>query len=59
MSSIAKDVEVIAESETSWDDAVNNCLAEVSKTVDDPRQGPRLIEARTAGGHRGGIEGGD
>jgi flavin-binding protein dodecin len=38
MSSIAKVIEVIAESEKSWDDAVNNCLAEVSTTVDDVKE---------------------
>jgi dodecin len=30
---IVKVIEVIASSETSFDDAVKNCLAEVSKTV--------------------------
>lgn len=35
MSSIAKVIEVIAESDTSWDDAVNNALAEASKSVND------------------------
>lgn len=34
MSSIVKVVEVIGQSEKSWDDAVKNCLDEVSKTVD-------------------------
>ena len=38
MSSIAKVIEVIAESETSWDDAVKNALAEAAKTVDDIRE---------------------
>jgi flavin-binding protein dodecin len=38
MSSIAKVIEVIAESEKSWDDAVNNCLSEVSRTVDDVKE---------------------
>lgn len=35
MSSIAKVIEVIAESEESWDDAVQNALNEASKTVDN------------------------
>lgn len=35
MSSIAKVIEVIAESDTSWDDAVNNAVAEAAKTVDN------------------------
>lgn len=35
MSSIAKVIEVIAESEESWDDAVQNALTEASKTVDN------------------------
>lgn len=34
MSSIAKVIEVIAESELSWDHAVQNALAEASKTVE-------------------------
>ncbi|HLE57821.1 MAG TPA: dodecin family protein [Rhodothermia bacterium] len=34
MSSIAKVIEVIAESDTSWDDAVKNALTEASKTVE-------------------------
>lgn len=38
MSSIAKVIEVIAESEKSWDDAVKNALAEAAKTVDDIRE---------------------
>jgi flavin-binding protein dodecin len=38
MSSIAKVIEVIAESETSWDDAVKNALAEAARTVDDIRE---------------------
>jgi flavin-binding protein dodecin len=38
MSSIAKVIEVIAESETSWDDAVKNALAEASKTVEDIKE---------------------
>jgi flavin-binding protein dodecin len=32
--SIAKVIEVIAESEKGWDDAARNALAEASKTVD-------------------------
>ena len=32
---IVKVIEVIASSETSFDDAVKNCVAEVSKTVHD------------------------
>ena len=35
MSSIAKVIEVIAESEKSFDDAVEAALEEASKTVDD------------------------
>jgi flavin-binding protein dodecin len=38
MSSIAKVIEVIAESETSWDDAVQNALNEAAKTVEDIRE---------------------
>jgi flavin-binding protein dodecin len=38
MSSIAKVIEVIAESDVSWDDAVKNCLAEVSKTIEGIRE---------------------
>ena len=38
MSSIAKVIEVIAESETSWDDAVKNALDEASKTVENIRE---------------------
>ena len=38
MATIAKVIEVIAESDQSWDDAVKNCLTEVSKTVDDIRE---------------------
>lgn len=38
MSSIAKVIEVIAESDTSWDDAVKNALAEASKTVENIRE---------------------
>ncbi len=38
MSSIAKVIEVIAESETSWDDAVQNALTEAAKTVDDIKE---------------------
>ncbi|MEJ2312930.1 MAG: dodecin family protein [Gemmatimonadales bacterium] len=35
MSSIAKVIEVISESDKSWDDAVQNALDEASKTVDN------------------------
>jgi flavin-binding protein dodecin len=35
MSSIAKVVEVIAESEKSWDDAVKNAVTEAAKTVEN------------------------
>lgn len=35
MSSIAKVIEVISESDQSWDDAVQNALDEASKTVDN------------------------
>jgi hypothetical protein len=35
MSSIAKVIEVIAESDTSWDDAVKNAITEAAKTVDN------------------------
>lgn len=38
MSSIAKVIEVIAESDQGWDDAVNNALVETAKTVDDIRE---------------------
>jgi flavin-binding protein dodecin len=38
MASIAKVIEVIAESDKSWDDAVKNALAEAAKTVDDIRE---------------------
>lgn len=34
MSSIVKVIEVIAESTKSWDDAANQAVKEVSKTVD-------------------------
>jgi flavin-binding protein dodecin len=34
MSSIAKVIELIAESEKSWEDATQNALAEAVKTVD-------------------------
>lgn len=33
MSSIAKVIEVVAESETGWPDAARNAVAEASKTV--------------------------
>jgi dodecin len=35
MSSIAKVIEVIAESETSWDDAAKNAITEAAKTVEN------------------------
>jgi len=35
MSSIAKVIEVIAESEKSWDDAAQNAITEAAKTVQD------------------------
>ena len=38
MSSIAKVIEVISESEKSWDDAVKNCLAETSETVQNIKE---------------------
>jgi flavin-binding protein dodecin len=38
MSSIVKVIEVIAQSEKSWDDAVQNALAEASKTVDNIKE---------------------
>lgn len=38
MSSIAKVIEVIAESEVSWEDAVKNALTEAAKTVEDIRE---------------------
>lgn len=38
MSSIAKVIEIIAESDESWDDAVQNALTEASRTVDDIRE---------------------
>ncbi|MFW6201484.1 MAG: dodecin family protein [Gemmatimonadota bacterium] len=38
MSSIAKVIEVIGQSEESWDDAVRNVLEETAKTVDNVRE---------------------
>jgi dodecin len=38
MSSIAKVVEVIAQSEKSFDDAVEQCLVEASRTIDDVKE---------------------
>jgi flavin-binding protein dodecin len=38
MSSIAKVIEVIAESEKSWDDAVQNALTEASKTISNIKE---------------------
>jgi dodecin len=38
MATIVKVIEVIAQSEKSWDDAVKNALEEVAKTVDDVKE---------------------
>ena len=38
MSSIAKVIELIAESDKSWEDAIDNALAEASRTVDDIKE---------------------
>jgi dodecin len=38
MGTIVKVIEVIAQSEKSWDDAVKNALDEVAKTVDDVKE---------------------
>lgn len=38
MSSIAKVIEVIAESDKGWDDATKNALNEASKTVEDIKE---------------------
>ena len=38
MSSIVKVIEVIGQSEKSWDDAVQNCLDEVSSSVQDVKE---------------------
>ncbi len=38
MSTVAKVIEIIAESNTSWDDAAKNALAEASKTVEDIKE---------------------
>lgn len=38
MSSIAKVIEVIAESDVSWEDAAKNALTEAAKTVEDIRE---------------------
>jgi flavin-binding protein dodecin len=38
MASIVKVIEVIAQSEKSWDDAVQNALTEVSQTVDNVKE---------------------
>ena len=35
MSSIAKVIEIISESDESWDDAVQNALTEAAKSVDN------------------------
>lgn len=37
MSSVAKVIELIAESEKSWDDAAKNAITEASKTVKNIR----------------------
>jgi flavin-binding protein dodecin len=36
--SVAKVIEVIAESDKSWEDAAQNALAEAAKTVDDIKE---------------------
>jgi flavin-binding protein dodecin len=38
MASIVKVIEVIAQSDKSWDDAVQQALAETSKTVDNIKE---------------------
>ncbi|MEX1183197.1 MAG: dodecin family protein [Gemmatimonadota bacterium] len=38
MAKIVKVIEVIAQSEKSWDDAVQSALDEVAKTVDDVKE---------------------
>jgi dodecin len=38
MSSIAKVIEVIAESDKSWDDAAQSAITEAAKTVEDIRE---------------------
>lgn len=38
MSSIVKIIEVIGQSDKSWDDAVQNLLSEVLKTVDEVKE---------------------
>jgi dodecin len=38
MATIVKVIEVIAQSEKSWDEAVKNALDEVAKTVDDVKE---------------------
>jgi dodecin len=38
MATIVKVIEVIAQSEKSWDDAVQNALDEVAKTVNDVKE---------------------
>ncbi len=38
MSSVAKVIEIIAESDKSWDDAAKNALTEASKTVEDIKE---------------------
>jgi flavin-binding protein dodecin len=38
MSSVAKVIEIIAESDKSWDDAAQNALTEAAKTVNDIKE---------------------
>ncbi|CAN5691022.1 hypothetical protein BH23GEM9_BH23GEM9_14610 [soil metagenome] len=38
MGTIVKVIEVIAQSEKSWDDAVKNALEEVTRTVNDVKE---------------------
>lgn len=38
MSSVAKVIEIIAESNKSWDDAAKNALTEASKTVEEIKE---------------------
>ncbi len=38
MSSVAKVIEIIAESDKSWDDAAKSALTEASKTVEDIKE---------------------
>lgn len=43
MATIVKVIEVIAQSEKSWDDAVKNALGEVAKTVDDVKKSGSVV----------------